>query len=249
MAWAGFEPCAAIFFDLDDTLVEDNGPAVEACWLDACAEAAELPQAELRQAIREISAWYWSDPDRHRIGRSDLLAATVEVVGRALAQLGAPDDELARRLAVRYRALRDERLALLDGAVETIAALGAAGYTLGMITNGAALAQRAKIERFALAAHFAYIGIEGEAGVGKPDAEAYRRALRAVGCEASAAWMVGDNLAWDIIAPQRLGLRTVWIDRHGDGLPAGVEARPDHTVACVLELHPRKALAAAFART
>ncbi len=33
--------------------------------------------------------------------------------------------------------------------------------------------------------------------------------------------MVGDNLEWDVAAPQRAGIRAVWVDRRGAGLPAG----------------------------
>ena len=31
--------------------------------------------------------------------------------------------------------------------------------------------------------------------------------------------MVGDNLEWDVAAPQRLGMSGVWIDARGRGLP------------------------------
>jgi len=62
------------------------------------------------------------------------------------------------------------------------------------VTNGGADGQRAKIERFALAAHFDYVGIEGEVGFGKPHRDAYEAALRALGATAGETWMVGDNL-------------------------------------------------------
>jgi FMN phosphatase YigB (HAD superfamily) len=38
VAWCGFAPCEAIFFDLDDTLIDFDGAAVERCWQLACAE-------------------------------------------------------------------------------------------------------------------------------------------------------------------------------------------------------------------
>jgi putative hydrolase of the HAD superfamily len=39
--------------------------------------------------------------------------------------------------------------------------------------------------------------------------------------------MVGDNLEWDVAAPQRLGLRAAWVDGPGRGLPEGSPVRPD----------------------
>jgi putative hydrolase of the HAD superfamily len=160
----------------------------------------------------------------------------VLIVREALAALGVSDEQLAWQLARRYRELRDASLRLHDGAIETLVALDAAGYALGLITNGSAGAQRAKIERFALGGHFSYIGIEGEAGVGKPDGEAYRRALRALGCAPQAAWMVGDNLEWDVAGAQRAGLSAVWVDYRATGLPHDACARPDHVVTGVGEL-------------
>jgi putative hydrolase of the HAD superfamily len=42
--------------------------------------------------------------------------------------------------------------------------------------------------------------------------------------------MVGDNLEWDVAAPQRLGLTGVWVDRAGTGLAAGSAVRPDRVI-------------------
>lgn len=240
MSWSGFAPCKAIFFDLDDTLVDFDGPGLaRACWELTCAEAAVstgVAAAQLQEACEGASSWYWSDPERHRQGRLDLLAATATIVDQALEASGSPDPDHALVIAKRYRSLRDERLALLDGAVETIVELTSAGYALGLITNGEAATQRSKIERFSLTEYFAYIGIEGEVGVGKPDEEAYLRALQALGCSPSDAWMVGDNLVWDIFGAQRVGLRAVWVDRRREGLPTDSDARPDHIVRAVREL-------------
>ena len=251
MSWSGFAPCEAIFFDLDDTLVDFDGPGLaRACWELACTEAAPsvgIAAAQLQEACEGVSSWYWSDPERHRQGRLDLLAATTAIVDQALEASGSRDPDRALVIAKRYRALRDQRLALLDGAVETIVELTSAGYALGLITNGEALTQRAKIERFALTDHFAYIGIEGEVGVGKPDEEAYLRALHALGCSPSDAWMVGDNLVWDVIGAQRVGLRAVWVDRRREGLPTNSARATRSHRADGARASPRR-LAGDFAR-
>jgi putative hydrolase of the HAD superfamily len=114
--------------------------------------------------------------------------------------------------------------------------LRASGHRLALLTNGAAVAQRRKITRFELADLFDSILVEGELGFGKPDERVYARALSALDVKPSEAWMVGDNLEWDVAAPQRLGLRGVWIDARGRGLPAGSAVRPDHIVRSLAEL-------------
>jgi putative hydrolase of the HAD superfamily len=48
--------------------------------------------------------------------------------------------------------------------------------------------------------------------------------------------MVGDNLEWDVAAPQRLGLSAVWIDGPGQGLPTGSPVRPDRIVRAFPDL-------------
>jgi putative hydrolase of the HAD superfamily len=68
--------------------------------------------------------------------------------------------------------------------------------------------------------------IEGEMGVGKPEEVVYRYALSRLRVKPEEAWMVGDNLEWDVGAPQRLGLRGVWVDGPGQGLPRGSAVVP-----------------------
>ena len=110
------------------------------------------------------------------------------------------------------------------------------GTRLALLTNGAAVAQRRKITRFELADLFDAILVEGELGFGKPDERVYERALSALDVKPSDAWMVGDNLEWDVAAPQKLGLSGIWIDTRGRGLPEQSSVRPDHIVRSLAEL-------------
>lgn len=242
MTWTTSPPPAVVCFDLDDTII-DFGSSARPSWRAACAEvAAERPQLDaeaLHAAIERTRAWYWSDPERHRIGRADLLAATTGIVAQALADLGHDADALPPLLAARYRALRDQAICLFEGAVETLQWLARRGVRLALVSNGTAAEQRAKLERFDLAGHFEHVAIEGEAGVGKPDPRAYELALARLACEPGDCWMVGDNLEWDVAAPQSLGMRAVWVDVAGAGLPDDARVRPDHVVRAIRELVPR----------
>jgi putative hydrolase of the HAD superfamily len=112
------------------------------------------------------------------------------------------------------------------------------GVKLGLLTNGGSEGQRAKIERFALAAHFDYIGIEGEVGYGKPDLGAYESALRGLQASSDDTWMVGDNLEWDVSGAQAVGIYGIWLDKQGRGLPPDATARPDRIIRSIAELVP-----------
>jgi hypothetical protein len=65
-----------------------------------------------------------------------------------------------------------------------------------------------------------------EHGFGKPEERAYNHAMEVLGVGPDETWMVGDNLEWEIVAPQRLGIYAVWHDGYGVGLPLDSPIRP-----------------------
>jgi putative hydrolase of the HAD superfamily len=232
----------ALLVDLDDTIVANvSAPAPDGsaadCWEDAC-RACEPPvdaQAVLVEVLK-LRDWFWSDPERHRVGRLDLAAARRQIANLALRQLGHDDDELAGRIAERYCECRDSRVTLFPGAVETLTWLRENRIRLALVTNGAASAQRRTIARFGLEPLFDVILVEGELGFGKPDERIYRIALTELGAEPQDAWMIGDNLEWDVGQPQRLGMTGVWVDTARAGLPESSPVRPDLVVGGLGEL-------------
>jgi len=230
---------AAMLLDLDDTILDDSG-GMAASWATACTEAAartpELDAGALDTVIARVRGWYWDDNERHRVGRLDLGAARLRIVTQALAELGLDLPDCAAAITARVTDLREQAMRPLPGAIATLTALRGHGVRLALLTNGAGPAQRAKITRFALAAHFETILIEGENPWGKPDERVYHAALRALGLPPDATWMAGDNLVWDVATPMRLGIHGVWVDATGAGLPADAPVRPDRIIRTLPEL-------------
>src|SRR5215470_1599871 len=228
-----------ILLDLDDTII-DYGSSAETAWRAVCNAAAEevdgLDGATLFATVDEVRTWYWSDPERHRVGRADLRAASCGIVEQAFTSLGYDLPRLAQTMAETYRDYRAAAIALLPGAIATLERIRQHGIRLGMVTNGTGPDQRAKIERFDLARHFDHILIEGEFGCGKPDQRVYLAAMQALQSCPERTWFVGDNLEWDVAAPQRLGLYTVWLDRGRAGLPAEARVRPQRIIRSLAEL-------------
>ena len=192
----------------------------------------------IRSAIRDAGEWFWSDPERHRVGRLDMKAARQRVAMAGLQRVGIVDESLARALAVAYARHREVRLALLPGALETVYRFKAAGCALALVTNGSRRMQRMKIERFGLEPIFDGIFVEGELGFGKPDPRVYELALSHLGYSPAETWMVGDHLEWDVAAPQQLGIYGVWVDAQRTGVPRDSHVRPDLTVRAIAELQP-----------
>ena len=231
----------ALLLDLDDTILDDSS-LVHESWLEACTAHADrlvpIDAGVVVDAIRKASTWFWGDPDRHRTGRLQLEAARREVVRLALADLGIDDTELACCIGDAYSHRRDVGMEALPDAIDTVRWLRDSGRRLALLTNGAEDAQRKKITRFELGDLFDAILVEGELGFGKPDERVYHRALSALAVKPSDAWMVGDNLEWDVAAPQALGMTGVWIDARGRGLPEHSSVRPDHIIRSLAELRP-----------
>ena len=62
-------------------------------------------------------------------------------------------------------------------------------------------------------------------GVSKPDPAIFEHALRALGCDAADAVMVGDSWAADVEGARGAGIRPIWFNRAGRRAPAASTAR------------------------
>lgn len=227
-----------VLLDLDDTILDDSSQ-VSQCWRESCfdqrSSLGSIDPAALHATIERVRDWYWSDRERHRTGRLDLDQARCEVVQMSLAEMGVEDRDTAWRITQAYISRREQGLEPLPGALETVRWFRDNGCRLALLTNGTGPAQRRKIERFGLAESFERILIEGELGFGKPDTRVFQRALDEMGVAPQDTWMIGDNLEWDVAAPQRMGIFAIWIDKHGTGAPnSGV--RPDRIIRGLSEL-------------
>jgi putative hydrolase of the HAD superfamily len=226
-----------LLIDLDDTLLDYTGGADES-WREAChavAAPAGVDAIALAGAIGRARRWFWDDPVRATRERLRMLDAWRTISAHALAELGVPDPAMAAAIAEDFAARRWQRMALFPGVEDALHRVRARGVSLALVTNGDVLQQRRKVERYDLARFFDVILIEGEFGAGKPDESVYRHVLSALRTDPSDAWMVGDNLEWDVAAPQRLGLRGVWVDAHGRGVPSPSPTRPDLIVRTFAE--------------
>jgi putative hydrolase of the HAD superfamily len=229
----------AILFDMDDTILAYDNVA-DVVWAVVCNEfAARLDGVQpsaLRTAIDQHRAWFWSDPERHRRGRLDLEFARREVVSGAFRRLGVEVPPVAEEIGLAYAKRREDAIEPFPGALETLGTMREKGVRLAIVTNGAAESQRRKIDRFGLEPYFDYVLIEGEFGAGKPEERVYMHALDQLDAGTDEAWMVGDNLEWEVAAPQRIGIFSIWMDGRRKGLPESTAVRPDRIINALPEL-------------
>ena len=218
-------PCPSprlVLFDLDDTLCDY-----------AAARAARLRIA-FGQALR--------DPHRRMVGTTGapgipagtpdpdldaLIVASIAIHPHGadhfpdLLQPYGVSPEAAAEAVAWYRANRFHGLALFADAFAAIEAVRLAlpGCRLGLITNGPADVQRAKIELLELAPLVDFALISGELGIEKPDPAIFREALRRGEADPEEAIFVGDSPDHDVAGAHAAGIRAVWMNRTGRPWP------------------------------
>ncbi|MEV4283311.1 HAD family hydrolase [Actinoplanes xinjiangensis] len=180
-------------FDLDNTLI-DRQAAFNA-WAEEFAAAHQFDDRALTFMLMA---------DAHHSGPMDGFFRTI---CETFSLAEAPD-----LLWKQYRQ-RMPQLAVCRGEdLDALRRLRAAGWCIGIVTNGMTDNQLGKIRNTGLSELVDAWGISDELGVRKPDSEIFR--LVAERCAASldhGGWMIGDNLIDDIAGGSAAGLRTIWL--------------------------------------
>ena len=188
----------AVLFDLDGTLLDRHRSFerfVRDQWTRFAGVLHPVGQDEYVRAAIEH--------DREGYGpRRGLFTGTV-------AQFGLPA-ALAETLRSDFRAAFPGACVLFPDALPTLAALRAAGFKLGLITNGSVRMQSRKLECLSLPVMFDTVLISDAEGVSKPDPEIFRRALERLGVDAAHACYVGNHPEVDVAGARAAGLRAVW---------------------------------------
>lgn len=218
----------------------------EQSWQQVCQQFAPrlvLTPRLLEEALHESRHAYKKemehDAHKQRRDRLEPFETRQEMVERALKQLGREEHTLAAEMVRAYEALRENHRQLTPYALETLQRLHDLALPLALLSNGNATYQRHKIQQHHLASFFDLILIEEEFGGAKPDPRIFLAALTQLGLEAQETWMIGDKLALDIAASQRLGMVAIWFDPTRCGLPKDSPIHPDriiHTLPDLLDL-------------
>lgn len=154
----------------------------------------------------------------------------------ALGELQYFNEEASCSLADSYTRRQYDLIHLLPDSTRTLERLKDMKMRMVLITNGNAKGQRNKIKRFFLEGYFEFCLIEEELGFGKPDMRVFELALEKLELNTGEVCMVGDNLVWNIQAPQRLGIYSIWNDYRRGGLPEGSDIIPDRIINSIGEL-------------
>jgi putative hydrolase of the HAD superfamily len=206
----------AILFDLDGTL-RHNHPSSDQTFFQIAVELGAFDSPENRRAAMRWAHQYWA--------QSELLLADLE-------QYAGSDDEFWENYARRYllsyacsddlacsmaseihRRMKDHHLVdtVLPGVFETLAALRAAGFKLGVVSNRTK-PYTEQLARLGLDVYFDCVLAAGDVSAWKPEPEIFFHALQRMGVQAEETIYVGDNYYADVVGAQRAGIRPVLLD-------------------------------------
>jgi len=211
-----------ILFDLDDTLMAFDVVSNNA-WDKAVDEFIQcnninIDRNILLEKLHKTRKWYWADPERHKIGRRNIINARREIVKMALENCLNIEITELEKFADNYSNIHENLWYLFDDTIETLQIIKKKNIKMGVMTNGTSESQRKKLKRFDIEKYFDYVFIEGEVGYGKPDIKMYEYMLQITKAENDKIIMIGDNLVWDIEPPNKLGIYTIWINKKGHKL-------------------------------
>ena len=202
---------AAIFFDLDDTLLDDTG-AQSAYLADLFTGwRHRLPHTD---AAGFTAAWRTALDrhfERHLRGELSFVEQRrARIRDVFAAPLGDDDcDALIRQFLDAYEA----SWRLFDDVVPALDAL--AHLPLGVITNGVDQQQRDKLTRTGIADRFAVVVTSDASKVSKPDPRIFHHAAAALGVRPAECVHVGDDWQKDAEGATAAGFRPIWLARRG----------------------------------
>jgi putative hydrolase of the HAD superfamily len=218
-----FAPTAAILFDLDGTLMDDNRA------VDAGVKAFHGVYGDkLGMSLRDL-ALLWRELlnihfQRYLAGRISMQeqrrARVLDLFGSLKQRISVETADEA--FAVYERSYRASWAAFPD-VLPALSALS--GFRLAVLTNGELSQQTEKLRTAGLAGRFCKIFASSEIGFAKPQPEAFLSACTHLHLDSQHCMYVGDNLDVDARGSASAGLTSVWLDRHRSGtvLSAGIQ--------------------------
>lgn len=221
-----------ILFDLDHTLT--FYPLSTAGVVAETFARLGLPLAPLGSADelarRYDALWVALQRDARTIDELRLA-----VWRRLLAEAGGSPDGQAEKVATAYGIVRRENGArLIDGVPNLLSELRAAGYGLGLLTNGEPYAQWETIRSLGVEPLFDVVLVAGDIGLYKPDPRAFAVLLDRLGASPEAALFVGDSYEADVMGAHAAGIRSAWIRPAETPRPGAVA--PEYEISSVLDV-------------
>lgn len=215
----------AIFFDIDDTILEYEKSAHIAL-NEVCADMGIAFKEEYFRGFMDADKKFWDMQKAGILKISEVMDLRAEKTAEVM---GIPDRAAFFRdiFLVKMRGCA----VLADGAADIVCYAYDKGYKLFTASNGFLVMQTSRLKKAGLYDYFSDIFVSDDLGCEKPGGEFMKTALARCGFSAEESLMVGDSREADIKSAENAGMDSCWFDRFNSGDSAG-----NFTVTALSEL-------------
>lgn len=206
-----------IFFDIDDTLLD-----FQAAQKKAVRKFYEIHTEDFSLSFDELyKKWFDIEQacfDAYLEGKYDFdgqrrarFKNVYALSGRTLT------DDDAWKCFLEYEDYYRECWCLFDDVLPALKKLKAAGYKLGIISNGVRAQQELKLKKTGIFSYFSVI-VTSSDGLAKPGRAIFEHAAALADADMENCVYVGDNYETDIVAAGFAGMQAFYVQRPEHGL-------------------------------
>ena len=211
----------AVVFDLDDTLISEK----------------EYIRSGFKVVAKKIAVENnLNENNVYKLMYETFNEDSKNVFNRVLDKLGIQYEiDYIKELINCYREHMPD-IKLYDDAKYIIETLYQKGIKLGMITDGYKVTQRNKLKVLDISDYFEYIVVTDELGreFWKPHKKSYEIMKEKLGFDYDEMVYVGDNVDKDFVTANKLGIRTIFINR-AEGVYSGIKKSDEYTAKWEVE--------------
>ena len=201
-----------IFFDIDDTLLDNRGAEF------AAAKDFHYQFRGVFPVLPDEFAHNWSiitekHIQRYFSGELSFQGQRRERLKEIFSHNRILSDAEADHLFQKYLGCYEKNWRLFPDVATCFEQLE--GVRLGIISNGDSMQQRQKLTATGIIERFSVVVISGDIGKSKPDSQIFLEACRMAAVSPSECWHIGDNLEADFQGSLSAGMKGIWLTRNG----------------------------------
>jgi len=224
-----------VFFDLYQTLFdidinEKNKAKNEAGGWEALTRSLkkygkDVVPAELLSAYEKRKEdFYSSNQDKHH----DFLRI-ISLVLESSYGLRLSEDEMVK-LLYEYRKASRGHIRLYPKVLEVLGCLSQE-YILSIASHAQKSVSQKEMEEFGIEKFFSHFFFTSEIGYRKNSPKFYKRCLEIVKRDPADCVMIGDNYSQDVLVPQQIGMKAIWVKNPLTQGEYFVEREPRYSIA------------------
>ncbi len=229
----------AIFFDVDNTLF-DHHRAQRAALHQILTEfqhaLSHIAAEEMISLYEQHNAQSWNDAVKKGMSWQEQWVRPFKSTFEQL-QIGEIDVD---GLANRYSLIYANQPYPCPNALECVERLRGR-YRLGILSNGFANVQRAKLQTLGMDALFEHLVFSADVGTAKPGLAIFEAATRLASCRPEEIMYVGDSIEHDVQGARAAGWISVYLNRTSDRpAPPYADYEIDDLLQLTEESQPRE---------